>query len=333
MNFNFKLNKKIKNVVFIGGSTVFNSLKIINKKNKLNTFIISDPDQKKKLKLDSSIKTFKKVDYAFQKYINKIVNTNETIFISLGARFIFKDKDIKDIFHNRLINFHGSRLPFDAGGGGHTWRILRNDRIDNQLVHLINSGIDTGAILEYSTSLIPKECILPIEIEKFRLKKFLIFYEKIIKKIINNSNFSITSQPSYLSRYNPRVYTKINGWIDWSLSSLNLSRFINSFDDPYDGAMTYINEQKVHIKKVQLHGGDTPNHPFMSGIISRHDGDWITVCTSDQNMILVESVIDLKEKNILKNLRVGDRFITPSKYLDSSKKRVKFTSRGISKKN
>ena len=117
--------------------------------------------------------------------------------------------------------------------------------------HIIDGGVDTGAILEYSTSLAPKGCNLPIEIEKFRLKKFLVFYEMVIKKIINNFSFTITSQPSYLSRYNPRVYTKLNGWIDWGQSSLNLSRFIDAFDDPYDGAMTYINKQKVHIKKTQ----------------------------------------------------------------------------------
>ena len=332
MNFSFNSNKKLKNVVFIGGSTVFDDLKIINEKYKLNTFIISDPDQKKQLKLDNSVVTFTKIDSNFEKYLNKIVNIKETIFISLGARFIFKENEIKNIFENRLINFHGTRLPFDAGGGGHTWRILRNDRIDNQLVHIIDGGVDTGAILEYSTSLIPKGCNLPIEIEKFRLKKFLVFYEMVIKKIINNFSFTITSQPSYLSRYNPRVYTKLNGWIDWGQSSLNLSRFIDAFDDPYDGAMTYINKQKVHIKKTQLHGGDTPNHPFMSGIISRHDSKWITVSTSDQNMILIESVTNEKGKNILNDLRVGDRFITPYSNLDNSKERVKFTSTGVSKK-
>ena len=49
---------------------------------------------------------------------------------------------------NNLINFHGTRLPLDAGGGGFSWKIMREDRIDNQLVHLIDEGIDTATYLE-----------------------------------------------------------------------------------------------------------------------------------------------------------------------------------------
>ena len=37
------------------------------------------------------------------------------------------------------------------------------------------------------------------------------------------------------------------------------------------GAMTMIKGQKVFIKNVHLHGGETNNHPFMTGLISRHD--------------------------------------------------------------
>ena len=39
------------------------------------------------------------------------------------------------------------------------------------------------------------------------------------------------------------------------------------------------------------------NHPFMSGIVSRHDKDWIVVCTSSKHMLLIESINE-KGKNI-----------------------------------
>ena len=49
------------------------------------------------------------------------------------------------------------------------------------------------------------------------------------------------------------------------------------------------------MKKAQLHGGDSSNHPFMSGIVSRHDGDWIVVSTKSKHMLLIEKVLDKKE--------------------------------------
>ena len=91
-----------------------------------------------------------------------------------------------------------------------------------------------------------------------------------MKKLIQKEKFQLKPQIHYLSRYNPRLNTKINGFIDWSLNSRDLINFINAFDDPYKGASTYLNNGKfgrLYLKRVQLHGGDTPNHPFMSGIV------------------------------------------------------------------
>ena len=136
----------------------------------------------------------------------------------------------------------------------------------------------------------------------------------------------------YLGRYNPRLDTETDGLIDWNFNSYDLINFINAFDEPYKGASTYINNGnfgKVYLKDVHLHGGDTPNHPYMSGIVSRHDGKWIVISTNSKHMILVEKVIDSKGKNILQKIKVGDRFFTPQKEIDSSKKtRTIYTSKG-----
>ena len=59
------------------------------------------------------------------------------------------------------------------------------------------------------------------------------------------------------------------------------------------GASTYLNDKKIRLKKIQMHGGEIPNHPFASGIILRNDGNWIVVSTIDENQkILMEEVLD-----------------------------------------
>ena len=103
--------------------------------------------------------------------------------------------------------------------------------------------------------------------------------------------------------------------------------FINAFDDPYKGASTFLNRSgygKLFIKRVHLHGGDTSNHPHFSGIISRHDKKWITVCTTGKHMLLIEKVLNSEGKNIINDLEKGDRFYTPLRFIESSKSNQTF---------
>ena len=72
-----------------------------------------------------------------------------------------------------------------------------------------------------------------------------------------------------------------------------------------------------------------PNHPFMTGIITRHDKDWIIVSTKDKNSLIVEIVNNNKKKNIISSLKEGDRFYSPIKYLENSKnQRIRYDSKG-----
>ena len=94
-----------------------------------------------------------------------------------------KKNTIEKFFLNNLVNFHGARLPLDAGGAVFSWKIMREDRIDNQLVHIVDEGLDTGPIIDNHLSLFPKQCQIPIDFEVYRLKKFLEFYSQFLKQI------------------------------------------------------------------------------------------------------------------------------------------------------
>jgi len=327
----FKIDD-LKSVVLLGGEKYLDKIIKINKNLKLNTEVISCSDQIKEFNLKKNTIKFDNLDNNFKKYLLKKYNFDKTLFISLGARWIFGKDTIKNFFKNKLINFHGARLPYDSGGGGHSWKIMRNDRIDSQLVHIVDEGIDSGPILFSKSTILSRDVVLPGEIEDYRVKKFLEFYEDFLKLIKNKKVFIKKYQPKYLGRYNPRLNTKINGWIDWKLNSFELINFINAFENPYIGASTLINNKKVYIKKAQLHGGDSSNHAFMTGLISRHDGDWLIVSTVDKYSLIIEVINDVNGKNILKSLKAGDRFFTPQKNLESAKSvRIKYGTRGLKK--
>ena len=305
----------------------------INKKLKIDSLVITSSDQAKLM--DKKLIDFKIFNSVDKKCVNEIENfcdIKKTLFIGIGPRYIFTKKTI-NLFKNNFINMHNSRVPLDAGGGAFSWRILREDRIDNRCFHLMTQDIDGGPIIYNSLSLYPKSCITPLDMKEYSTNLTIKFYGEFINKLFNKKKFDLQSQPKYLSRYNPRLNTNINGYIDWSLNSYELINFINAFDNFYKGASTYLNNGnfgKLYIRKAQLHGGDTPTHSFMSGIVSRHDKNWIVVCTSGKHMLLIEEVVDKKGKNILEKIKPGDRFFTPSNKLDISKsKRVYYNALGL----
>ena len=321
-----KKNKKFKNIFFLGAHDNFNELIKINNNLGLKTFIISSTSQVREKKLDKSkIKILDKLDDKFFLFVKKNVNVEETIFVSLGGRWIY-NKKIINFCKNGIFNFHRSRLPFDAGGGGFSWRIMNNDRIDNQLVHKITEIIDVGPILMSDAEVIPAQCILPDQIEKFSLNRFYLFYKNFMKKMINDENLNVKHPPESIGSYYPRLSTNQNGWIDWSYDVYDLVNFINAFEDPYIGASTFYKSKRVFIKKVQVHGGEISTHPYLSGLITRVDKNWLIVSTNSGRSIIIEKVMINNDINIIKEIKVGERFFTPIEKLENSKSfRAKYT--------
>ena len=325
----------LKTIVFLGASKQLKELMEINDSFGIKTIAVTGSDQARIIDKSIKVNIFDNLNDNFKRLINKKCKIENTLFASLGARYIFKKNTIENFLLNNLVNFHGTRLPLDAGGGRISWAIMREDRINNQSVNLITEKIDSGPIIDNKSSLYPPSCKIPLDLQKYDDEKFLNFYKKFIQQIIKGTKFELKHQMNYLGRYNPRLNTNINGLIDWSLNSYDLINFINTFDDPYRGASTYLNNGnygKLFLKKCQLHGGDSSNHPFMTGIVTRHDTDWIVVSTTGKHMLLIEEVFDTKGKNILTMIKSGDRFFTPMNELENAKNnRIIYSSKGIKK--
>ena len=79
---------------------------------------------------------------------------------------------------------------------------------------------------------------------------------------------------------------------------------------------------------MNLTKSDQPFHPFQYGLIYRKTEKFALVACKEGSLI-VSKIFNTKEKNIFNNLKVGDRFFTPLKKLDSAKKRFYFNSKGI----
>lgn len=232
--------------------------------------------------------------------------TNTTMGISFGASWIFK-REFIDPFGGRLVNLHAARLPQDRGGGGFSWRILNNGRCGMSLIHLIDAGVDTGPII--LTREYPFIGRTPLEYHKCSIENYKKLLTLFLKMLRHGELFNMSTQQEHLSTYWPRLSTENQGYIDWSWSLSDIERFICAFDDPHAGASTFVGNHKARLKKCTFINGKF--HPFQTGIVYRKTDSALFIATAGGTLIA---------KDVDITVRVGDRFHTPSKYLEEARR-------------
>jgi methionyl-tRNA formyltransferase len=263
--------------------------------------------------------------------VNELVG-QQTVGLSFGAAWIF-DESIIEAHDGGLVNFHGSRLPQDRGGGGFSWRILRDDPLGYSQAHFVAPSIDTGNILLTDEYRFPEPCTTPAEHAAYANEKEAEIVTELLEGIADGREFETTSQPEYLSSYWPRLSTEEHGYIDWEWSLEEIVQFIRAFSDPYEGAKTVVNGTEVRLKQCESFHGDGTFHPFQTGILYRKDDQRSYVATPDGSLI-VESVRDEYGTEMLPDIAVGNRFYTPTERLEQARlTRVYFTPTGMYAKN
>lgn len=330
---------EIKKIMLLGGSyLIVNIYDILLKSGYEIIVITSERHLNEHIKhIDKTLKEFfedKKINFFVKSKIdagdNEIVGIidEEMLAISVSAPWIFK-KDFIDKFKGRFVNLHGTRLPQDRGGGNYSWRILRDERLGFAAIHKMDAGIDTGDLVKYVEYVYPPSCRLPIDFEAYSSKKYVELFKGFIEDIKQNNEFFELSQPEYLSSYWPRLFTDRHGYINWDWKLKHIEQFICAFDEPYDGATTFINGQKVRIRECYSTVSDGIFHPFQNGLIYKKSNSVVFVAT-EYGAIIVKKVLDEEKKNIIENLKVGDRFYTPREYLERAKQfRAIFTPDGL----
>lgn len=273
------------------------------------------------------------IDFAVAKDINtdeKVLSsvTSQTLGLSMGSAWIFRPAFINR-FEGRLLNLHETKLPQDRGGGGMSWIILRNERMGLSLLHQVDTGVDSGSIVVYEEYYYPPSCRLPIDYQRYSASRYLALLAKFMQEIEERKDFPLMPQQEYFSSYWPRLSTDKHGYIDWFWKLGDIERFIAAFDDPYKGAMTYVNNKRVRFKKCFSTMSDGTFHPFQKGIVYRISKSGLFVATEDGSLIVGE-VQDDDGHNLMSTLKVGDRFYTPVRYLEEAKEfRAIYTPEGL----
>lgn len=254
--------------------------------------------------------------------------TPNTLGLSICALWIFKQETI-NLFRGRLYNIHSSVLPKGRGGGGHTWKILAQDRSGGFTIHEVAEGIDTGDTVMVREFDFPAECRIPKHYYEYAQRIEDRMLMEFLDAIENGRPLVPMRQDSRAGTYWPRINTAINGYIDWSWTVGDIRCFIDAFDDPYSGASTYWNARRIRLKKCDMIPSQEQYHPFQYGIVFRIHEDCLYVAANG-GCLMIRDVFDEDGNHATRWVCHGDRFFTPHTYLDQAKcGKIVYTSAGL----
>jgi|SaaInlStandDraft_4_1057021.scaffolds.fasta_scaffold14621_2 methionyl-tRNA formyltransferase len=317
-----------KYILFGGGELLYQVVKFLKKEN-FCIFVVTSERHSNEL-VATSKRTIPLIEFLKDERIDYIISkdvsqeshalnriTENTLGMSFGAAWIFR-KQFIELFNGRLLNCHGARLPQNRGGGGYSWRILTGERAGVSLIHQIDIGVDTGNILMSKEYMYPNTCKIPIDYQRYSIIKYQELFRVFFAFIKDCKSFELTIQQERFSSYWPRLATDIHGYIDWSWALKKIEKFVCAFDDPYNGASTFLNGKKVKLKKCHSSFNEGVFHPFQNGLVYRIYENIIFVSV-EEGTLIINSVLDEKNIDIKDSICIGDRFYTPIEHLEKAK--------------
>jgi len=258
--------------------------------------------------------------------LNILKENHCNIALSTSCRNIIK-KDIIKYFQNNIFNIHDSFLPDERGGALNTWRILNGIDSVGDTIHYLDEGIDSGNIVLQKKVLINKKRPKPVDYLIAEKENCHNLLSEFLDILINYSEVPSVKQDNNLSFYYPRLFTEINGAINWNWDISSVERFIRGFSNPYPGAYTYYRGKKINIIDAFIDDSiDKDFHPFSNGkIVTIMDNNCVRVIAGRRAMILTEISVDGESMKPGKYLTLRFTLTSKRKELDHAKTYVPTT--------
>ena len=182
--------KKIKTAVFISGAG--SNLRSLIKFSKLKKspisidLIISDNTNAKGLNYANIYKIKKKVfdlkqeSSSEKKILSELKKYRIDLICLAGFMKILSKQFIKS-YDGKILNIHPSLLPKYKGLNTHERSIKNNDRYSGCTVHLVNSKLDSGKIINQKKVKISKKDTVKTLAKKILIQEHKLYPEAILK--------------------------------------------------------------------------------------------------------------------------------------------------------
>lgn len=149
------------------------------------------------------------------------------------------------------FGMHGSslNLPLGRGRSPMNWAIIEGRKVFYTNLFKYDEGIDSGKILDtYKFSITEKDNAETMHYKNMLAMVFLINknYENLLKNTLELKP-QVDIPPTYYPKRNPN-----NSIINWKDDIYNIERFIRAVSPPFNGAFTFVKDNKIIILSAQI---------------------------------------------------------------------------------
>lgn len=213
-------------------------------------------------------------------FVDSIRDLGPDLFVLAGYSKILK-KRVIDVPKQGAINLHGGKLPEYRGVAPINWQIINGETTGGCCILYVDEGIDTGAILAQE-----HYAIFPEDDAGTVLTKTLEIFPKLLLRVLDELKAG-TAKPVPQNRNEGCYYTRRrpeDGQIDWNATTAEqVHNLVRALTKPYPGAFTFLNGQKIYLRKTSLIERTIRGVP---GRIPLKDSQGMVVLAKDRGLMI-----------------------------------------------
>ena len=229
--------------------------------------------------------------------INLLVKYSADLFVSMSFNQIFRS-EILSVPPKGIINCHAGKLPFYRGRNILNWVLINDEKEFGITVHYVDEGIDTGdIILQRLYGIIDDDNYETLLNRAYPACADILL--EAIEMIASGSLVRIKQADINLNGMYCTARVLGDEIINWHQSSRKIFNFVRALSTPGPEATSYLNGEKIKIKKV-IYLPSAPKYIGIPGAIIGFEGDSFLVKTLDTYVKVTEWSCNVRPK-------IGDR--------------------------
>jgi len=176
------------------------------------------------------------------------------------------------------LGFHASLLPKYRGRAPVNWAIINGEAVTGNSMITLEPEADTGDIVAQRTIPILEEDDCNTIYQKVGQSEVEMLEE--VLPLIERGILPRIKQDDSLATVMPKRRPE-DGLIDWNRSARELYNWVRALTDPYPGAFTFVNQEKVWIWKAQIENEPMIHGSAKAGEVRINREGWLVVASAD----------------------------------------------------
>jgi methionyl-tRNA formyltransferase len=179
----------------------------------------------------------------------QIIKENKVrVAISVNWKYTIP-KSILDLFELGILNFHLGNLPDYKGNATVNWTIINGENEIYGNIHKMDPALDAGDVVSRKAIPINGQTYIA-DILKKAEEDAPFLYEEALETVFKDPKaYVVKGSPLGLRCY-PRLPE--DSQVNWSLSAKKINRLVRASSEPYRGAYSFLNGEKIIIWRADV---------------------------------------------------------------------------------